>query len=58
MLIAPTDGPAPTLAPDFIAGYEANDYYQWPTIGVCCASFYLTGIGGESLDLRGRPDPA
>src|SRR5487761_26946 len=20
----------------------------------CCASFYLTGIGGESLDLRGR----
>ena len=24
----------------------------------CCASFYLTGIGGESLDLRGRPDPA
>ena len=27
-------------------------------IEVCCASFYLTGIGGESLDLRGRPDPA
>ena len=31
-------------------------YNQSP--GYCCASFYLTGIGGESLDLRGRPDPA
>ena len=32
-LIVPLDGPAPALAPDYLWGYEANDYYLYPTFG-------------------------
>ena len=42
----------------FLGLLDADDKPAALARAVCCASFYLTGIGGESLDLRGRPDPA
>ena len=55
----------------YAADYQTKSFYDYRNrmtdqeffdnngvLTKCCASFYLTGIGGESLDLRGRPDPA
>ncbi|HWB12671.1 MAG TPA: putative toxin, partial [Pirellulales bacterium] len=48
-LIAPSEGPAPTLAPDYQGGYEANDYYVHQTAGVFTQEWSLWGVGWEAF---------
>jgi hypothetical protein len=45
ILIAPTDGPTPVLTPDYLWGYEANEYYVGQTNGVFLQASVEMGIG-------------
>ncbi|HWB08751.1 MAG TPA: hypothetical protein VG826_05990 [Pirellulales bacterium] len=57
-LIAPAEGPAATLAPDYQGGYEANDYYVHLTAGrvhprVVAVGSRLGGVCDRGSDLWG-----
>jgi hypothetical protein len=53
ILIAPTDGPTPVLTPDYLWGYEANEYYVGQTNGVFLQASVEMGIGW--VWFRGAP---
>jgi hypothetical protein len=53
-LIAPSDGPVVALTPDYLWGYEANDFYLYPTSGTFGQAAAEFGIGW--VWFRGVPD--